>query len=83
MTSVSTYDFRNDMAKYIAMASSGTKIVLKKFNKPVAILSSYKEPNFEKFFGFRENTETTSEYMKRVRRSKREAAWVKRYASSR
>jgi len=71
------------MAKYIAMVTSGTKVVLKKFNKPVAILSSYEEPNLERFFGFRKNNETTDKYMKRVRRSKTEVAWTKRYASSR
>lgn len=86
MTSVNTYDFRNDMAKYIALAQSGTKIILKKFNKPVAVLSKYSEDkdDITRFFGFLpDDGESGVEFVNKVRRSKLEKQWVKRYEHSR
>ena len=86
MTSVNVYDFRNDLAKYLSLVSSGEEVIVKKFNKPVAVLSPYKKKkvNFRKYFGFMgKGGETGEEFVNRVRRSKLEKSWAKRYANSR
>ena len=85
MTSVNVFDFRNELAKYLDLVESGKSIVVKKFNRPVAMLSPYRKEKagFEKFFGFMDKgLERGVEFEDRVRRNDRERKWTKRYARS-
>lgn len=80
------YDFRNDLAMYLNLVGSGDTVILKKFNKPVAVLSPYKRKkvDFRKFYGFMgRGGESGEEFVNRVRRSKLEKSWSNRYANSR
>ena len=86
MTSVNVYDFRNDLATYLNMVVGGDTVILKKFNKPVALLTPYKKKkvNLKKYFGFMgKGGESGEDFVDRVRRSKLERSWVSRYANSR
>ena len=87
MTYVSVYDFRNDLASYLDLvARTGARVVVKRFNKPVAVLAPYKkeEVNWEQFWGFmKARRDTGVAFESRVRRSTKERMWVKRYARAR
>jgi antitoxin (DNA-binding transcriptional repressor) of toxin-antitoxin stability system len=86
MTSVNVFDFRNDLAAYLGLVEKGDTVVIKKFNKPVAILSPYdgKVDDIKKYFGFMgKGGESGIEFENRVRRSKLEKKWLTRYARSR
>ena len=86
MTSVSVFDFRNDLAMYLDLVGSGDTVVVKKFNKPVAILSPYKKEklDFRRFYGFMgKDGESGEEFVNRVRRSELEKSWTRRYENSR
>lgn len=82
MTSVNVFDFRNDLAAYLDFAQSGSSLILKRFNKPIAMLVPYDEKTVDvrKFYGFLGGIkETGTEYENRVRRSTKEKTWTKRY----
>lgn len=83
MTYVNVYDFRNNLASYLDLvARTGATVVVKKFNKPVAMLVPVDKQmaDFKRFFGFMGKGESGEAFLRRVRRSKKEREWVKRYA---
>lgn len=79
---MSVYDFRTNLATYLDLVkSSGVNVVVKRFNKPVAMLSPYRKDklDFGPFWGFMKGRrETGIAFENRVRRSVKEKAWVKR-----
>jgi len=82
MKTVSVYDLRNNLADYLDLVvGSKTNVVVKRFKRPVAMLVPFKADavSLNKFFGFMKGGETGEALLRRVRRSKKERAWVKRY----
>ncbi|MBI4035019.1 MAG: type II toxin-antitoxin system Phd/YefM family antitoxin, partial [Candidatus Chisholmbacteria bacterium] len=48
MKNVSVYDFRTNLATYLDLVkSSGANVVVKRFNKPVAMLSPYRKDKLD------------------------------------
>ena len=81
MRIVSTNDFRSKLANYIEdVAKSDNSLIVSRFGKPLVKVVPYKEADkgdFKKFFGFLGKGETGNEFLKRVRRSKKELKYVK------
>lgn len=82
MPYVNVYDFRNDLASYLDLvARTGARVVVKRFNKPVAALVPVDKQmaDFKRFFGFMgKKGETGASYVNRIRRSKAERERIKR-----
>ena len=82
MRTVSVYDFRNNLADYLSLVElSGSRVMVKRFKKPVAMLVPVDKQmtDFKRFFGFMGRGESGAAFLRRVRRSKKERDWVKRY----
>lgn len=43
MRTVSIYEARNNLSDYVKMAEEGKPIILKRYNKPVAVIISYED----------------------------------------
>ena len=87
MITTGVFDFRNNLAMYLKeVEEDGTKIVVRRFGKPVGMLVPYGEnlvTDYRKFFGFLKGDENGEAFLKRVRRNKRELDRVKRLREGR
>lgn len=76
MKVVSIYELRDDLARYLnSVTTTETPIIVNRFGKPIAMITPYRKGragDISSFYGFMGKGETGSEYLKRVRRSKRE-----------
>lgn len=82
MKNVSVFDFRDNLAKYLSfLARTETPLVVKRYTEPVAIVFPYEDKyfNIDKYFGFLGGSETGTKFVNRIRRSKKERLFIKRY----
>lgn len=76
MTTVSVFEFRNNLAEYLRLVEQGEEVAVTRFDKPVVNIvpaKSRKKPKkFADYFGFwGKGGETGEEYLNRIRRSKK------------
>ncbi len=82
MNRISTYDFRDNLAYFLdEVVKSGKPLVVEKYKKAIAVVVPYDDKykvsdNFEDFFGFIKDKEDGTEYLKKVRRNKKEKDYV-------
>ena len=82
MTMANIYDFRKNLATILGeVENNGTKVVIKRFGKPVAVLMKYENKDFDatKYFGMFKGEETGENFVNRVRRSEMEKKRVNKY----
>ncbi len=76
MKVVSVYELRDGLARYLnSVVTTETPIVVNRFGKPIAVIAPYRKdtsPDISSFYGFMGKGESGQDYLKRVRRSKRE-----------
>lgn len=82
MRKTSVYRLRDNLAAYLnEIASTEVPLVVYKFKKPVAIIIPPKKElineDYNSYYGFLGGTEKGEEFVKRVRRSKKEKEYVK------
>ena len=81
MRVVSTNEFRDKLSEFLSsVAKDETSIVVKRFGKPIAVVSPFRKEevyDFKKYFGFMKGKESGVEYENRIRRNKREREYVK------
>lgn len=80
MKMVSVYDFRNKLADYLALvAKTDRPMVVGRFGKPLVMVTPIDKSSvsFDSYFGFLEGNESGEAFVRRVRRSKREARALK------
>ena len=70
------FDFRKNLAGYLdEVEVNKRKVVIKRFGKSVAMVLPYtaeEEIDVSKYFGFMDGGETGEQFLKRVRRNKKE-----------
>lgn len=86
MRTVSIFELRENLANYLeSVSTSDVSLVVRRFGKPIALISPYKStavPLFTDYFGFLPKTEKGSEFVNRVRRSNKEKARVEKLRTS-
>lgn len=75
MTTVSVFEFRNNLAEYLRMVEQGEEVAITRFAKPVVNIvpakTKKKLKEFRDYFGFLgKGGETGEQYLDRIRRSK-------------
>lgn len=75
MTTVSVFEFRNNLAEYLRMVEQGEEVAITRFAKPVVNIvpakTKKKLKEFRDYFGFLgKSGETGEQYLNRIRRSK-------------
>ena len=84
MNRISTYDFRDNLAFFLAeVAKSGKPLVVEKYKKAIAVVLPYDDKyvaseDFGTYFGFMKDGEDGTSYIKRVRRNKNERDYVRK-----
>jgi len=74
MTTVSVFEFRNNLAEYLRLVEQGEEVAVTRFDKPVVNIVPAKSKkmkslkDFRGFWGW--GGETGEQYLNRVRRSK-------------
>lgn len=85
MKMITTFDFRNNLSKYLGEVSSDEiSFLVGKFGKPIAVVSPYKASSklsYKNYFGFLGEGVSGSEHLAKVRRSEDEGARVKKLRS--
>jgi prevent-host-death family protein len=82
MNRISTYEFRDDLAKYLDLVVSSEKpLIIERRGNPVAVLSPYRgeKADYDCFYGFLCGDETGEKYVNKLRRNKKEAEKIKKY----
>ena len=84
MNRISTYDFRDNLAFFLAeVAKSGKPLVVEKYKKAMVVVLPYDDKyvaseDFSSYFGFIKDEEEGTSYVKRIRRNKKERDYVKK-----
>lgn len=81
MTTVSVFEFRNNLAEYLRLVEQGEEISITRFDRPVGTMTFKKTAkNYEKFFGIfaGKNRPTGEEYVDKIRRNKQEKEHTKK-----
>jgi prevent-host-death family protein len=82
MLTTSIYEFRKNLASYLdEVEGENTKVVIKRFGKPVAVVVAYEqsdEIDTKRYFGFMGKGEDGEKFLARVRRNARELERTKR-----
>lgn len=87
MKTVSIFELRDNLADYLnAVSKSRTPLVINRYDKPLAIIMPYKDKDLyteiDDLFGFLgTNGEDGTSFVNRVRRSKKERAYVRKLRS--
>jgi len=81
MRKTSIYCFRDNLARYLnEVVTTEIPLVVCKFNKPIAVVMPAKKElineDYNKFFGFLEGKESSGQFLKRVRRNKKERSYI-------
>lgn len=81
MKKTSVFLLRDNLASYLnEVTTEKIPLVVYKYKKPIAVIVPPKkeltEIDYKKFFGFLGGRETGEEFVKRVRRNKREKKYV-------
>lgn len=82
MRVISTNKFRDKLAEILTtIAKNDTPYVVSRFGKPLVVVSSYKKNadklDYRKFYGFLGKGESGEEFLRRVRRNKKEREYVR------
>jgi len=72
MTTVSVFEFRNNLAQYLKLVEDGEELEITKFDKPIANIAPTKNKKkakkFADYFGYwGKGGETGTEYVDRIR----------------
>ena len=82
MTTVSVFEFRNNLAEYLRMVEQGEEVSITRFDRPVGTMTPFKKTSkgYEKFFGVfaGKNRPTGEEYVDKIRRNKQEIEYTKK-----
>lgn len=74
MTTVSVFEFRNNLAEYLRMVEQGEEVAITRFNRPMASVVKTKVAKMKSLEDFRgflgRGGETGEQYLDRIRRSK-------------
>lgn len=82
MTTVSVFEFRNNLAEYLRMVEQGEEVAVTRFDRPVGTMTPFRKTpkGYEKFFGIfaGKNRMTGEEYVNKIRRNKEERKYTKK-----
>lgn len=80
MRTVSVYRLRDNLAGYLdTVQAEGSSLLVSRFGKPLAVIAPYKKenlPHFKEYFGFLGRGKNGEAFLKEVRRSAKEKAYV-------
>ena len=83
MNKASIFELRDNLASYLSeVAKTERPLVIYKYKKPIAVIvppkKSLIDDDYKQFFGFMgKGRETGMEYENRIRRNKRERAYIR------
>jgi len=84
MNRISTYDFRDNLAFFLAsVAKSGKPLIVEKYKKAIAVVLPYDDKyaaseDFDTYFGFIKDGKDGVSYVKKIRRNKEERDYVRK-----
>lgn len=80
MRTVSVYRLRDNLADYLdTIQAEGSSLLISRFGKPLAVIAPYKKeslPSFKEYFGFLGRGGKGETFLKEVRRSLKEKAYI-------